>query len=137
MEVLSTDKSLAHMQNVVDKYAMENLVGEDNVMNIMEKLVDVTNLTDQCEDFATSVGGGSVDADSIDAVHCLRQAQREELQVTASVRPTVRQARVINQLKHGKAGLHVVTGGPGTGKTFITQHLVHHYRTTGRKMVSR
>ena len=124
------------LQAVVDKYAAENLVGEENVMNIMEKLVDLTNIAEAGEDLQGAVCGEVVDKDTADAVQRVREEQLQELRGITDVKPTAQQARVLKKLQGAITGVHVISGGPGTGKTFITRHLVHYFRTKGVKTVS-
>ena len=111
---------------------MENLIGEENVMNIMEKLVDFSKLHGGAEEDDTAP---TVDAET-DATLCrVRREQLKELEDVAAMKPTRNQARVLRALTHARAGVHVVSGGPGTGKTFVLKHLVHLFRKQGRKAV--
>lgn len=121
---------------MVDKYAMENLVEEDNVMNIMEKLVDFTLFDGGVEGVEDVAVGEEVDGEAMRALLRVHEDEVNELSAIAALAPTADQARVLNQLKDAKCGVHVISGGPGTGKTFITKQLLHHYRQQGRKTVS-
>jgi hypothetical protein len=118
---------------------MDNLIGEDNVMNIMEQLVDFKVLA-QAGGSACGMVGGECDEVHVDeateAALLSRHAEdMEELREAVAVKPTKAQKKILNKLKQATAGVHVVSGGPGTGKTFVTRHLVHHFRNAGKKTV--
>ena len=123
-------------QAVVDKYAAEHLIGEHNVMNIMEKLVDLTNIAEVGEDLHSTTCSEAVDKETADAVQRVQQEQLDELHAVTGMKPTKQQARVLKRLQTATCGVHVISGGPGTGKTFITRHLVHFFRSKGVKIVS-
>lgn len=55
-------------------------------------------------------------------------ALRKEFEELATKEPSADQACVIESIMDAKGGLHVLCGGPGTGKTFVTKRLAHQHR---------
>jgi len=59
----------------------------------------------------------------------------DELKDTEEHRPNKEQRRVIRDLLRRATGISVLSGGPGTGKTFVTRHLIHQWRKLGKRIV--
>jgi type II secretory pathway predicted ATPase ExeA len=59
----------------------------------------------------------------------------DELCMTEGLKPNAEQAAVKAALQSGARGLAVLSGGPGTGKTFLTRRLIHEWRKEGKKLV--
>lgn len=109
---------------------MTNLLGEDNSMTMMQQLQDMglPHAPPALEEDGDDDMEGLADA--------VRTKQLEELADIAALRPNDGQARVLRKVRRTPHGLVVISGGPGSGKTFITKHLVHHFRSRGNKVVS-
>jgi ATP-dependent exoDNAse (exonuclease V) alpha subunit len=60
---------------------------------------------------------------------------RDELAGTEGLEPNEGQSAVKAMLESGRKGVVVLSGGPGTGKTFLTRHLLHKWRQEGRALV--
>ena len=124
------------LQVLVDKYAMENLIGEENVLGIMERLVDMSNLQEApAEDFAAGTCRAEVDADVLRKMEQLQAEQVAELAHTEHMKANKYQQRIITALQNAKSGVHVISGGPGSGKTFTIRKILHHMRKSGRKVI--
>jgi ATP-dependent exoDNAse (exonuclease V) alpha subunit len=59
----------------------------------------------------------------------------DELRATEDLQPNKEQRRVIRDLLGRASGIAVLSGGPGTGKTFVTRHLIHEWRKLGKRLV--
>jgi ATP-dependent exoDNAse (exonuclease V) alpha subunit len=60
---------------------------------------------------------------------------KDELAAAMEMQPNEEQAAVEATLLQGASGIAVLSGGPGTGKTFLTRRLIHQWRQAGRSVV--
>jgi hypothetical protein len=93
--------------------------------HILEKLLET-------HDPSQPVGAGAAPA-------VVEEEEEEDLSAeladSEDLQPNVEQARIKAALIEGATGLVVVSGGPGTGKTFLTRHLIHLWRKAGRSLI--
>jgi phosphoglycolate phosphatase-like HAD superfamily hydrolase len=119
----------------VEQYVFDNLVGGSTVMTIMERLMDNGRQVDAPADGDDDDANvGDLDAAEVALVRRVAE-QKAELQDIARLLPTAQQKEILDELKAAKHGLYVLSGGPGTGKTFLTKQLLHHLRMLGVKTV--
>jgi Cdc6-like AAA superfamily ATPase len=59
----------------------------------------------------------------------------DELHDPEGKQPNAEQAAIKAALQAGAKGLVVLSGGPGTGKTFLTRQLIHEWRKEGKALV--
>lgn len=134
MLVISS-RSCTCVQDLIDQYATENLVGETHLMNILERVLDMT--ATPTEDNPVAAAPSDVlDAEDAAAVAAVRRKQLEELATTVRKPPNVYQKRVLTRVLQARNGLFVISGGPGTGKTFVTKHIIHDLRKRNIPTVS-
>ncbi|KAL6745032.1 P-loop containing nucleoside triphosphate hydrolase protein, partial [Haematococcus lacustris] len=107
------------VQELVSKYGRDQLLGVDNttamVQQLLEKRADPNGV-------AIALTQWEVPA-----------ADLEELADIARLEPTAEQLVVLERLRTKENGVCVVSGGPGTGKTFLTKQLLQHLRVAGTR----
>jgi primosomal protein N' len=112
------------MQKEITEYCAEQLFGQAAHARIMEELLQ------------THVPGQQVPAHEVPPPRqAPEQDLRDELQETESQLLNAEQAAVQAAVTAAEAGLFVLSGGPGTGKTFVTKHLIHGWRKAGKRMI--
>lgn len=118
-------------QALIDNHCLDNLLGEMNALQLMSHL---QNAAADAADM-TSAPNAATPATTA-AIQGVREAQLAELEAIAKLKPNKHQKQVLQQVLSQHTGLITISGGPGSGKTFLTKKLLHHYRTHGTRTVS-
>jgi hypothetical protein len=140
--VITCDEDL---ENCVSRYSMRNLHSHDQRMQLAELVlskqrVDTSLFSQATTAVETDVGRPNVDADTLfDILYSGDGSIELEHIDFLPVNPedlTTEQAAIVNDLLLDPAkGLHVISGPPGTGKTYLTKHLAKRFIDAGKRVV--
>ncbi|KAL6750080.1 P-loop containing nucleoside triphosphate hydrolase protein [Haematococcus lacustris] len=104
------------VQDLVMQYSRQLLLGTDQTTSLVQRLLEKHHDMDHVLPVQP-------------VLHVLPCADVDEFAAVATVMPSMEQQQALRHIIHKQNGICVVSGGPGTGKTFLTKHLLHHYRT--------
>jgi ATP-dependent exoDNAse (exonuclease V) alpha subunit len=118
---------LLFSQRLVREYCDDNLLQETTetkvFQQVMQDLMDAQN-----ED-------GRDVRDVADEDAALQAAMEEELRYIEQQESNSEQRKVIEAIQNQQTGLCILSGPPGTGKTWLTKKLIHSLRQSGKKVM--
>lgn len=118
----------------VSDYAARTLTDEEDVSAVLESVLE------QLQESTEELGTTNSKSKSSPEERCrLKLTQQDVLHEFSHfvIPPAMNsdQAEFWNRVNSGQAGCHVLMGGPGTGKTYLTKHLTHHFRASGKTVM--
>lgn len=118
----------------VSDYATRNLTDEDDMSALLESVL--SHLQENTEELGSSM----CSSQSSPEEKCRHKLTQQDVLQEFShyqVPPSMNQDQACfwNKINSGQSGCYVLMGGPGTGKTYLTKHLTHHFRSSGRTVM--
>jgi tRNA(Met) C34 N-acetyltransferase TmcA len=117
---------LTCLQELVHKYCEDNLLQESTELKVfqqvMQDLADAQQ--DECEV-----------PEVVDEDAALQAAMVEELQYMQDQHANGEQQLILEAIQAQQSGLCILSGPPGTGKTWLTKKLIHSLRQAGKKVI--
>lgn len=126
VSTLANNLHVDDLQEALEEYCKENLLDEAHLGTILERLLQTHDPRDPVPIEERVIKMSDMPSE---------EALLVELADSEDVSPNAEQAEVIQQVQHGATGLFVLSGGPGTGKTFVTRYLIHQWRQMKVPMV--
>jgi hypothetical protein len=112
------------LQHLIEQFCQDHLYTSSTQASILEELLQAHDPREPVSDKPTPRPAAIQEEDLLD-----------ELADTEGLEPNAEQAAVEAALLSGATGIAVLSGGPGTGKTFLTRRLIHQWRQAGRSLV--
>jgi signal recognition particle GTPase len=119
--------ALVSLQDLVHKYCEDNLLPESAELKVIQQVMQ--DLAEAQQDACDEV------PEVIDEDAALQAAMEEELQYIQDQHANGEQQMILSSIQAQKTGLCILSGPPGTGKTWLTKKLIHSLRQSGKKVI--
>lgn len=123
----------------IESYSQRQLYDADEHGQLLNAMLDYHDKMVACEHGLASPNGQEDDGDVF--TERIAQALNGMLHISSTLSAMAQctlnseQQQVFNCIVGAGTGLHVLSGAPGSGKTYLTKKLAWHLRSTGRRVL--